>query len=132
VKGSHLWGQRFTPTDFGSERAVRGIAGAPTPDIDASPDSFEILSWDLEPGDCLVHHGMAMHGAPGNRSGGVRRRAHSIRFTGDDVRWDPRPGILENIPLMTTLPLSLAPGDRLTCAAFPLLRSAAGRASAVR
>jgi ectoine hydroxylase-related dioxygenase (phytanoyl-CoA dioxygenase family) len=128
VKGSHLWGQRFTPTDFGREqRALRGIAGEPPPDIDADPERFELLTFDLQPGDCLVHQGMAMHGAPGNRTQGSRRRAHSIRFTGDDVRWDPRPGILENIPLMTTLPLSLQAGDRLTCEAFPLVRSARER-----
>jgi ectoine hydroxylase-related dioxygenase (phytanoyl-CoA dioxygenase family) len=123
VKGSHRWGRRFTPTDFGrAQRAVPGVTGESPPDIDANPERYETLSWNLEPGDCLVHHGMAMHGAPGNRSVGVRRRAHSLRFTGDDVRWDPRPGILERIPLMTTLPLSLAAGDRLTCDAFPVVR----------
>jgi ectoine hydroxylase-related dioxygenase (phytanoyl-CoA dioxygenase family) len=122
VRGSHLWGQRFTPTDFGpKQRAVPGIAGDPAPDVDAHPERYEFLSWELEPGDCLVHHGMTMHGAPGNRSNAVRRRAHSIRFTGDDVCWDPRPGILENIPRMTTLPIELAAGDPLTCAAFPVV-----------
>jgi ectoine hydroxylase-related dioxygenase (phytanoyl-CoA dioxygenase family) len=123
VKGSHLWGQRFTPTDFGpKQRAVPGVAGAPAPDVDAHPERYEFLSWDLEPGDCLVHQGMTMHGAPGNRSCAVRRRAHSIRFTGDDVRWDPRPGILENIPRMTTLPIELAAGAPLTSPAFPLVQ----------
>lgn len=118
VKGSHLWGQRFTPTDFGpKQRAVPGVAGDPAPDVDAHPERYEFLSWELAPGDCLVHHGMTMHGAPGNRSCDVRRRAHSIRFTGADVRWDPRPGILENIPKMTTLPIELAAGDALTCRA---------------
>lgn len=124
VKGSHLWGTLYCPADFGpGQRAVTGVQGEPMPDIDGNASRYEFLTWDLEPGDCLIHHGMTLHGAPGNASASTRRRAHSIRFTGDDVRWDPRPGILEHIPLMTTLPLQLSAGDSLTCEAFPLLRS---------
>jgi ectoine hydroxylase-related dioxygenase (phytanoyl-CoA dioxygenase family) len=71
----------------------------------------------------LIHHGMTLHGAPGNRSTLCRRRAHSIRFTGDDVRWNPDPEIMARIPRMTTLPIPLAAGDPLTCEAFPQVRS---------
>jgi ectoine hydroxylase-related dioxygenase (phytanoyl-CoA dioxygenase family) len=124
VRGSHAWSERFGPRDFGpAQRMLDGIDGEEPPDIDATPERYELLAWDLAPGDCLVHHGMAMHAANGNASGALRRRAHSIRFTGEDVRWDPRPGILERIPPMTTLPLSFAAGDRLTCDAFPCVRS---------
>jgi ectoine hydroxylase-related dioxygenase (phytanoyl-CoA dioxygenase family) len=123
VRGSHLWSERYSPTDFGPKaRALADIAGARMPDIDAEPTRYEILSWDLEPGDCLIHHGMTVHASEGNASAGTRRRALSIRFTGDDVRWDPRPGVLERIPAMTTLPLTLADGDRMTCEAFPVAR----------
>ena len=128
VRGSHDWNLRFRPRDFGpAQRMLEDIAGEPAPDIDAAPEGYEVLSWNLAPGDCLVHHGMAMHSAPGNTSAQTRRRAHSSRFTGGDVRWDPRSGILERIPLMTTLPLSLQPGDPLTCDAFPVVRSSRSR-----
>jgi ectoine hydroxylase-related dioxygenase (phytanoyl-CoA dioxygenase family) len=127
VRGSHRWGVHFGPRDFGpAQRMLKGIEGDAVPDIDAHPDRYEVLTWDLEPGDCLVHHGMTLHGATGNASGSVRRRAHSIRFTGDDVRWDPRPGILDRIPRMTTSPLSLRAGDALTCDAFPVVRAPLG------
>jgi len=123
VQGSHLWSERFSPIDFGPKaRALADIAGTQMPDIDAEPGRYEILSWDLEPGDCLIHQGMTVHGSEGNTSANTRRRALSVRFTGDDVRWDPRPGVLEHIPPMTTLPLTLRDGDRMTCEAFPVTR----------
>jgi len=122
VKGSHLWGQRFCPRDFGAgQRALHDLGGDAAPDVDESTD-YEVLSWDLEPGDCLIHHGMTLHAAPGNASPRQRRRAHSIRFTGDDVRWDPRPEVLARVPRMTTLPIPLRAGDPLTCDAFPVVR----------
>jgi ectoine hydroxylase-related dioxygenase (phytanoyl-CoA dioxygenase family) len=124
VKGSHLWGRRFRPRDFGGDqRALRGLSGDVTPEIDGDRGRYEVLSFELEPGDCLIHHGMTLHGAPGNRSTLCRRRAHSIRFTGDDVRWNPDPEIMARIPRMTTLPIPLAAGDPLTCEAFPQVRS---------
>lgn len=123
VRGSHRWDEFYRPYTFGSKTvAVRGIDGAEIPDIDAQPERYEFLTWDLEPGDCLVHQGRAIHGGPGNASLTQRRRAYSIRYAGDDIRWDPRPGVLENITVMTTRPITLADGDRLGGEAFPRLR----------
>lgn len=53
---------------------------------------LELLTWDMEPGDCLVHHSFAVHGAPGISSQSGRRRAYATRWFGEDVRFDPRPG----------------------------------------
>ena len=36
------------------------------PDIDANRDKYELLSWDLEPGDVLMFHPLIVHGSPGN------------------------------------------------------------------
>jgi len=122
VRGSHEWGRSFRPSNFGHRhQQFRGLAGETIPDIDADRDSYDILAWDLEPGDCLVHHGMTVHGAYGNSSASRRRRAYSVRWTGDDVVWDPRPDVLEKIPPMTPLPIPLAAGDPLDCDAFPRL-----------
>ena len=62
------------------------------PDSDASPDEFEILCWDVEPGDIIVFGGDVIHGASDNVSNSQRRAALSIRYVGDDARWDPREG----------------------------------------
>ncbi|KAL3685468.1 hypothetical protein R1sor_003490 [Riccia sorocarpa] len=64
----------------------------PAPDIDSMSDKVELLSWDLVPGDCLVHQSFSVHGAPGISSIASRRRAYVTRWVGVDVRWDPRPG----------------------------------------
>lgn len=126
VKGSHLWGQRFCPRDFGAgQRALHDLGGETPPEVDADPARYQVLSWELEPGDCLIHHGMTLHAAHGNESARERRRAHSIRFVGDDVRWDPRPEVLARVPRMTTLPIPLEAGAPLTCEAFPVVRGAA-------
>ena len=122
VRGSHEWGRSFRPSNFGHRhQQFRGMEGETIPDIDADRDAYDILTWDLEPGDCLVHHGMTVHGAAGNSSPTRRRRAYSVRWTGDDVVWDPRADVLEKIPPMTPVPIPLAAGDPLDCAAFPRL-----------
>ena len=39
----------------------------------------QLLSWDCEPGDCVVFHGMTLHGAKGNKSSNLQRRVLSTR-----------------------------------------------------
>ena len=90
------------------------------PDIDADRDGYDIVSWDLEPGDAYVFHGLTVHGAGGNLTGQVRRRGYTVRYTGDDVTYDTRPGTSK--PLQTDL---LAHGDALDCEMFPVVWPAA-------
>jgi ectoine hydroxylase-related dioxygenase (phytanoyl-CoA dioxygenase family) len=92
VAGSHRWGRRFEPVTFIKDRPFEGQGLESIPDIDAHRDHYEIISWDLDPGDCLVHHALTVHGAPGNTSSEQRRRGVSLRYTGDDARYDPHPG----------------------------------------
>ena len=61
------------------------------PDIDAQPDAYRILTWDLQPGDAILFNYLTVHGAPGNATT-VRRRAFSARWVGDDVCFVQRPG----------------------------------------
>lgn len=94
IQGSHLWGRTFRPQAFDNANAG-AFASSPyeiLPDIDAEPAQYRFLSWSLEPGDVLVHLGLTIHGAPGNATANVRRRALALRYTGDDARYDPRPG----------------------------------------
>ena len=89
VRGSHRWGKAFLPLDMADPEAHYGADLSPyeqMPDIDAHREDYEILSWEMEPGDCIVHHGYALHGAPGNTSP-WRRRTFIARFAGDDVRY---------------------------------------------
>jgi ectoine hydroxylase-related dioxygenase (phytanoyl-CoA dioxygenase family) len=132
VKGSHLWGQTYRPQAFDERNAGAFAASpyAPMPDIDADAAGLEFLSWSLEPGDVLIHKGLTIHGASGNRSTDLRRRALAVRYTGDDARYSPRPGtFMEMDSVRANVPApGIAEGAPLGGALFPRVwPSPAGR-----
>lgn len=92
VRGSHRWGRVFRPNLFVSRVEIPGTAGEALPDVDAEPEAYDLIRFDLEPGDVTVHHALTLHGAGGNASTTRRRRAISVRYVGDDVRFQLRPG----------------------------------------
>ena len=57
------------------------------PDIQARRGEFDIVSWDVTPGDIIVFHLGVLHGGAGTVEG-MRRRTISMRFLGPDVRFD--------------------------------------------
>lgn len=114
VKGSHLWPNRYkaiTP-DYNSYMVDPELEDLP--DIDADRDRFDLIDWDMEPGDVLAFHPLIVHGSAGNSSRTTRRRALASRWVGDDVVYAPR---------KHTMPLppkhGLEPGDRLSGPLFP-------------
>jgi len=80
VLGSHRWGTEYSPSHFADGSLYEGTGLPPLPDIDAHRSEYQICSWDIEPGDCLVFHAMMVHGAAGNNSLAHRRRAVSTRW----------------------------------------------------
>ena len=121
VRGSHLWDRWFQPEGFADSRTgintyERNAAYEPRPDIDAARGDYDIACWDLQPGDVLAFHSLTLHGAGGNASARQRRRGYAVRYAGEDVRYDPRPGtsaLLHDDSLM--------PGAPLDGARFPLV-----------
>lgn len=98
VRGSHRWGRWYQPERFGKthhEPYERNPDYVAMPDIEADRTGYDIVSWDLEPGDAYVFHGLTVHGAGGNHRSDLRRRGYSVRYTGDDVVYDTRPGTNE-------------------------------------
>jgi ectoine hydroxylase-related dioxygenase (phytanoyl-CoA dioxygenase family) len=119
VAGSHRWGKLFTPRKFVDHRPYEGSLSAfePVPDIDAARQEHEILSWDLEPGDCIVFHMKTLHGAPGTAEHRSRRRAFSTRWLGDDAVFATRP-----FPTSPPFPeLNLKPGEPMEHELFPVV-----------
>ncbi len=116
IAGSHRWGVSYRPTPFrkGHEIKFTDSDLAALPDIDAERERHDIRWWAMAPGDCLVFHGMIVHGAPGNDTPGRRRRGLSLRYTGADALYDPRPGTFQ-FPYRP----DLAAGAPMTCALFP-------------
>jgi ectoine hydroxylase-related dioxygenase (phytanoyl-CoA dioxygenase family) len=106
VAGSHL-GPWLMPRSFMDAQARWFPEGslADLPNIEAARDSFPIIGWELQPGDAVCFHMLALHAARGV-SGSNRRRVFSVRFMGDDVRHAPRrwrtspefPGLREELP----------------------------------
>ena len=94
VPGSHRGrlynGSRFDvdddtlPTHPGSSLPV-------LPDIEASRDEWEIVSFAVQPGDVVAFHPRVLHGGAPTRPG-TRRRTLTLRFFGEDAVYDPREG----------------------------------------
>jgi hypothetical protein len=60
------------------------------PDIEADRAKWDIVSWDIAPGDLIFFHLGVLHGGAGVEPG-MRRRTVSLRFLGPDVVYDGRP-----------------------------------------
>ena len=73
----------------------------------------------------ILFHPLVIHGSGGNQSSNQRRRAIAMRFLGDDVVWDSRPGtFIEKETIQEILPeLNLKDGDQLENLCFPLIRN---------
>jgi len=105
VRGSHA-GPWFMPRTFldGQAKWFPDGALAELPVIDDNPE-FDILGWELEPGDAVFFHMLTLHAASGV-SGTNRRRVLSVRFLGDDMvhavrPWatsPPFPGLEDELP----------------------------------
>jgi ectoine hydroxylase-related dioxygenase (phytanoyl-CoA dioxygenase family) len=122
VRGSHLWDRWFQPEPFGPNNKATDYDDnpdyEPMVDIEADRGSYDIITWNVDPGDVYVFAGMTVHGAAGNPTVDRRRRGYTVRYCGDDVVYDPRIGVSK--PLVND---ALRPGDRLDSDLFPLLSS---------
>lgn len=105
VRGSHRWNviydtrsdanaavamqdgdTEFTYAGMGDERLPA------SPDVEKHRDSFDILSWQVEPGDAIVFQGNVLHGAPGLDHHPVPRRAFATMWGGPDLRYHQSAG----------------------------------------
>jgi ectoine hydroxylase-related dioxygenase (phytanoyl-CoA dioxygenase family) len=118
VRGSHRWNVVYS-TQSGAktkETAAEGKGydfdnlGDPdlplAPDVARFRDSFDIITFDVEPGDALVFQGNMLHGAAGRDSWDRPRRAFATMWGGPDLRYHeprgkafPPPGDLSRHPV---------------------------------
>ncbi|BBD63068.1 hypothetical protein NIES2109_59180 (plasmid) [Nostoc sp. HK-01] len=113
IKGSHRWGKELREDS--------------NPAWFSQPESHELLSWDMEPGDCLVHHLLTIHHSVTNISS-TQRRAVVTNWTGDDVTYYPRPKAWPfrpldeiDIPEFDSLKAK-KPGEPIDCDMFPKIK----------
>ena len=93
VRGSHRDPVEYRPNLFVTEDPIPDTVGALVPDVLGTPELADrLVTFDVEPGDVAVHHARTLHGAPANSST-RRRRAISVRYCGDDMRYLHKPGL---------------------------------------
>lgn len=116
VRGSHQWGKWYAPelSKHGKDLYSSAADFDRMPDIDADRGAYDIMSWDVEPGDCVAFHGSTVHGAAGV-SATAGRRAFSTCWMGDDARYAARPSA--GRPHFEGH--GLHPGDAMDCGHFP-------------
>ncbi|MBT3533482.1 MAG: phytanoyl-CoA dioxygenase [Rhodospirillaceae bacterium] len=88
------------------------------PDIDRAPADWDIVSWDVEPGDVLAFHPKVLHG--GGATTHAMRETVSLRFFGPDTIYASRPGPCG--PRIAGLHDRLNDGDAFRHPAFLKLR----------
>ncbi len=119
ILGSNKWNQQFLPTKFfGHNYKHKDSEFKNIPNIEKNRNNYKIKNWKLSPGDVVVFSFSTVHGAPENKSKN-RRRAFSVRFTGDDATYIKRKG--EMSPPFPRL--KLKNGDPLDSSTFPVLIS---------
>lgn len=116
VRGSHKWGEVYAPNVFVSQTPISTSPEKRCPDIEANRSAYDIVSFDVEPGDVIIHHVLTVHGAGGNPSERWRR-AVSFRYCGDQVRYLDRAGAIPQVGTSH----DLVSGERLMSLDYPVV-----------
>lgn len=128
VKGSHRWTEKFAQTNFGAltqddRDDVQYDAGdsVPFPDIEGNRDSYEILSWDMEPGDIALFNARMIHGGSGLLRPERDLKVFNTQWLGDDVRVHFRPEGMDPDHSEIMTGLGLKHDDRIGTDVYPEL-----------
>ncbi len=119
IAGSHKWDKFYRPQRFNGEALNENDGLEEIPDVNAARDKYEIIGWEVEPGDAIAFDYRTIHGAPANTSKSAMRRAFSLRLLGDHVRFARREGIVTSPPFNG---VTLQDGDAVVGPEFPMLR----------
>ena len=90
VRGSHLWDKLFMRVRFKDghpsyePQEVAGQTYHPPPDINADPDAYDLLQWDLDLGDCIYFDMRTLHGGLSSVTPTETVRRFTLRMTAPD------------------------------------------------
>lgn len=114
VRGSQHWDERFKAVTPGHDAYMMDTDLPVAPNYAECRDEYDVVGWNMEPGDVILFGPVVCHGSAGNASNTHDRRALAFRYCGPDVHFAPR---------HATMPLlwehGLEPGDRLQGNLFP-------------
>jgi hypothetical protein len=74
---------------FDKEEELRAMPRVP--DILADPEAYNVLSWDLDPGDAVAFHLASLHGNAPVDARHPERNTLILGFFGDDCIYKPLP-----------------------------------------
>ena len=137
VPGSHRNASIFDQYNFGElnpdgktdvdQVDFSGIAEHAIPDIDADPDRYGVVSWDMQPGDCVVFNSRILHGGSGKLDEDRELSVFTSKWLGDDVKIKFRECGMDPDHSAIMTEYGLKPGDRPGTDVYPQIWSQAER-----
>ena len=122
VPGSHRVDTVFKQYNFGHLNAdgkndvdqvdFSAVAETDFPDIESDPQKYGVVSWDMEPGDCVAFNGRTMHGGSGKLPEDRDLRVFTSKWLGDDVHIRFRECGMDPDHSAVMRERGLGPGDR--------------------
>ncbi len=122
VPGSHRLDSVFYQYNFGDlnpdgktgidQVDFSGVTDLAFPDINADPEGFGVVSWDMQPGDCVAFNSRIMHGGSGKLEDDCELRVFTTKWLGDDVRIKFRDYGMDPDHSAIMTEHGLKPGDR--------------------
>jgi ectoine hydroxylase-related dioxygenase (phytanoyl-CoA dioxygenase family) len=133
VPGSHKSNAVFDQYNFGElnpdsktdvdQVDFKGVAEESIPDIDADSSLYGDVSWDMEPGDCVVFNSRIMHGGSGRLDDDRDLKVFMTKWLGDDVHIRFRECGMDPDHSEIMSRYRLKPGDRPGTDLYPLVWS---------
>ena len=131
VPGSHRWSNRYRQVDLavlnpdGQEGvdtvSFEGDDWKPFPDIESNRDKYDVVSWEMAPGDCAAFNGRIIHGGSGALSSDRELRVFNTQWLGDDVRVQFKPHGMDPDHSDKMRSAGMQAGDRLNGDIYPCL-----------
>jgi ectoine hydroxylase-related dioxygenase (phytanoyl-CoA dioxygenase family) len=136
VPGSHRQDSVFYQYNFGDlnpdgktnvdQVDFSGVAEKEFPDIDADRENFGVVSWNMEPGDCVAFNSRIIHGGSGKLDEDRELRVFTSKWLGDDVRIKFRECGMDPDHSAIMTEYGLKPGDRPGTDLYPQIWSRSG------
>ena len=128
VPGSHLFKSVFNQKNFGEltgnpkdQVDFSKVANQEFPDINSDPERFGVVSWELQPGDCIAFNGRTMHGGSGKLDSDTSLKVFTTKWMGDDVRIKFRNYGMDPDFSSVMVKKGLKSGDRPSTDMYPLV-----------
>lgn len=133
VPGSHREDSVFYQYNFGDlnpdgkkevdQVDFSGIAETNIPDIDADREKYGVVSWDMQPGDCIAFNSRILHGGSGKLAKDKDLRVFTSKWLGDDVTIKFRECGMDPDHSAIMTEQGLKPGDRPGTDLYPKIWS---------